>query len=167
MEVARVEHHAAYCRGATVRREASPACTPHNAPNRTASSWTPRRYPSPAFRVLGPLELPAPDTRRPRVPVTRSVIVALGHAASPRLPWRGDWIGPSRHASVFGCTGSRHGTAAAEHFTDTAVNPLVGRPCCGRGAGAPSSFSLFVIRVRPAPEAHSSKMRRTTAASAS
>src|SRR4051812_1523826 len=42
-----------------------------------------------------------------------------------------------------------------------------GRPCCGRGAGTPSSLSAFVIRVRPAPADDISKMRRTTAASAS
>ena len=42
-----------------------------------------------------------------------------------------------------------------------------GRPCCGRGAGTRASFSVLVIRVRPSPAAHLSKIRRTTAASGS
>jgi DNA invertase Pin-like site-specific DNA recombinase len=42
-----------------------------------------------------------------------------------------------------------------------------GRPCCGRGAGAPASFKIFAIAARPRPSALSSKIRRTTRASRS
>src|SRR5687768_11881698 len=59
----------------------------------------------------------------------------------------------------YNCRSSTSRTVECAHPT--------GRPCCGRGAGTSSAFKAFVMRVRPEPPAHSSKMRRTTAASAS
>ena len=74
--------------------------------------------------------------------------------------------GPSCRASGTGSRRSRPDTAggAAPRARCSAPTPpdgLVAAVALAR----PSAFSVFVMRVSPAPAAHSSKMRRTTAAS--
>src|SRR5918993_3110781 len=109
---------------------------------------------------------------RPRQPSSRAsgTIRSAGaavriHSASGRACWR-LWPQRSRLRDWFQRITPRYNSRSSTARTEVWAHPT-GRPCCGRGAGTLSALSVFVMRVRPAPAAHSSEIRRTTAASGS
>ena len=115
--------------------------------------------------AFGPLAALAP---RATGRLRRSADAAPVPASIPPRAGRAGGAGPSDPACDvwFQTITPRYSSRSSTDRTVDGAQPT-GRPCCGRGAGTPSSLSAFVIRVRPAPAADISKMRRTTAASAS